>query len=199
MRRLSKFVIPALILTVLPAPAAFAGTPQRGWRDRVEDRWDRREDRRDRARIGAIFARIDVTRCETADDAIASKIASIGGRTVATARRPSRPPRRPPRSSSLTSFTRPLLGRRRPGPVLWTRLLWTRLLRTRLLRTPTFLASPASAAVSQNSSTVLVTLSSHSSVSLAADAEVRQEIGPWHSRKIDLEPAPVGPCCHRRR
>ena len=48
MRRLSKFVIPALILTVLPVPAAFAGTPQRGWRDRVEDRWDRREDRRDR-------------------------------------------------------------------------------------------------------------------------------------------------------
>lgn len=48
MRRLIKFVIPALILTALPVPAAFAASPPRGWRDRLEDRWDRREDRRDR-------------------------------------------------------------------------------------------------------------------------------------------------------
>ena len=48
MVRLTKFVIPALLLATLPLPVAYAGTPRHDRRDRIEDRFDRREDRRDR-------------------------------------------------------------------------------------------------------------------------------------------------------
>ncbi|HLG59150.1 MAG TPA: hypothetical protein VI485_27655 [Vicinamibacterales bacterium] len=48
MVRLTKFVIPALLLATLPVPVAFAESPRHQWRDRLEDVRDRREDRRDR-------------------------------------------------------------------------------------------------------------------------------------------------------